>query len=186
MGKHDDLKLYERLRSGNKEALESLYDKYESLLYSFSYKMVQDPQASEEIVQEVMIKVWKGTGSYSAESGKFSSWILTVTRNTAIDYIRKQQKVRTEEIHQEVELRDRRTPVEELVEWEEQGDQLREAMRTLKDDQQVIIDLFYFKGYSQRKISEKVDIPLGTVKGRIRLALKHLKSQLYQERGDLQ
>lgn len=186
MGKHEDITLYERLRSGDKEALEALYDKYERLLYSFSYKMVKDSQAAEEIVQEVIIKVWKGTGSYAAENGKFSSWLLTVTRNTSIDYIRKQQKVRTEEVHQEVELRDHQAPVEDLVEWKEQGERLRKAMRTLKEEQQIIIDLFYFKGYSHRKISEKVDIPLGTVKGRIRLALKHLKAQLYQERRDLQ
>lgn len=186
MGENKDLTLYERLRSGDKEALESLYDKYERLLYSFSYKMVQDPQAAEEVVQEVMIKIWKGTGSYSAENGKFSSWLLTVTRNTAIDYIRKQQKIRTEEVHQEADLRDHQAPVEEMVEWKEKGDRLKAAMRTLKKDQQIIIDLFYFKGYSQQKISEKVDIPLGTVKGRIRLALKHLNSQLYEERRDLQ
>ncbi|RKL67137.1 RNA polymerase subunit sigma-70 [Salipaludibacillus neizhouensis] len=186
MGENKDLMLYERLRSGEKEALESLYDKYERLLYSFSYKMVHDSQAAEEIVQEVMIKVWKGTGSYSDKSGKFSSWLLTVTRNTAIDYIRKEKKVRSEEIHQEVELRDHQAPVEDLVEWKEKGDRLKTAMRTLKKEQQIIIDLFYFKGYSQQKISERIDIPLGTVKGRIRLALKHLNGQLHDERRDLQ
>ncbi|MGJ9382221.1 RNA polymerase sigma factor [Salipaludibacillus sp. CF4.18] len=186
MGENKDLMLYERLRSGDKEALESLYDKYERLLYSFSYKMVHDPQAAEEIVQEVMIKVWKGTGSYSDKSGKFSSWLLTVTRNTAIDYIRKEKKVRSEEVYQEVELRDHQAPVEDLVEWKEKGDRLKTAMRTLKKEQQIIIDLFYFKGYSQQKISERIDIPLGTVKGRIRLALKHLNGQLHDERRDLQ
>ncbi|PYZ92210.1 RNA polymerase subunit sigma-70 [Salipaludibacillus keqinensis] len=182
----DDIKLYERLRLGDKEALETLYDKYERLLYSFSYKMVNNPEAAEEIVQEVMIKLWKGKGTYSPDYGKFSSWLLTVTRHTAIDYLRKQQKVTTEEIHTETELHDDQTPVEEMVEWKEKGERLRQAMRTLKKDQRVIIDLFYFKGYSQRKIAEQTDIPLGTVKGRIRLALKHLKAELYAERGDLQ
>jgi len=186
MVKLDDLKLYERVRAQDKHALEALYDKYERLLYSFSYKMVTDPEAAEEIVQEVMIKLWKGKGVYSPEQGKFSSWLLTVTRNTAIDFLRKQQKVSKEEVHTEVELHDNQPPLEQMVEWKEQGERLREAMRTLKKDQQMIIELFYFKGYSQSKISEKVDIPLGTVKGRIRLALKHLKAELYEERGDLQ
>lgn len=186
MGKLDDLKLYERVKDRDKDALEALYDKYERLLYSFSFKMVHDPKAAEEVVQEVMIKLWKGKGVYSPEYGKFSSWLLTVTRHTAIDYLRKQQKVGTEEVHTEVELHDNQPPVEQVIEWKEQGERLREAMRTLKNDQQMIIELFYFKGYSQSKISKKIDIPLGTVKGRIRLALKHLKAELYEERGDLQ
>ncbi|WP_416148693.1 RNA polymerase sigma factor [Salipaludibacillus sp. HK11] len=186
MGKLDDLQLYERVQEKDKSALEALYDKYERLLYSFSYKMVKDPEVAEEIVQEVMIKLWKGTGTYSPKYGKFSSWLLTVTRHTSIDYLRKQQKVSTEEVHTEVELHDNQPPLEQMVEWKQQGERLREAMTTLKKDQQVIIELFYFKGFSQRKISEKVDIPLGTVKGRIRLALKHLKAELYEERGDLQ
>ncbi|WP_280770415.1 RNA polymerase sigma factor [Salipaludibacillus daqingensis] len=186
MGKHEDLKFYDRLREGDKQALETLYDKYERLLYSFSYKMVNNPEAAEEVVQEVMIKLWKGKGGYSPEYGKFSSWLLTVTRHTAIDYLRKQKKVSTEEVHTEVELHDSEPPIEEVLEWKEKGERLHQAMKTLKREQQLIIDLFYFKGYSQKKISEKVDIPLGTVKGRIRLALKHLKSELYEERGDLQ
>lgn len=186
MGKHDDLTLYNRVQEKDKHALEALYDKYERLLYSFSVKMVSNPETAEEIVQEVMIKLWKGKGVYSPEQGKFSSWLLTMTRNTAIDYLRKQQKVNSEEVHTEVELQDKQPGLEQMVEWKEKQERIQGAMNTLKEDQQNIIDLFYFKGYSQTKIAEIVDIPLGTVKGRIRLALKHLKAELYEERGDLQ
>ncbi|QKS70390.1 sigma-70 family RNA polymerase sigma factor [Paenalkalicoccus suaedae] len=186
MEKPEDLQLYEQLRSGDKASLEALYDKYEKLLYSFAYKMVRDPGAAEEVVQEVMIKLWRGIGDYAADKGKFSSWLLTITRNTAIDYLRKQKRVKSEEVHQEFDTADTQQSVEELVEWKEQGDRLRQAMKHLKHEQQVIIEMFYFKGYSQRMIADEVDIPLGTVKGRIRLALKNLRNQLYQERGDLQ
>jgi RNA polymerase sigma factor (sigma-70 family) len=73
--------------------------------------------------------------------------------------------------------------VEDMVEWKEQGETLKKAIRTLKKEQIEIVELFYFKGYSQRKIAEKTNIPLGTIKGRIRLALKHLRQELSGERG---
>jgi RNA polymerase sigma factor (sigma-70 family) len=72
------------------------------------------------------------------------------------------------------------------VEWKHRSERVKEAMRVLKEEQRLIIDMFYFKGYSQKTIAEKVNVPLGTVKGRIRLALKHLKDELYEERRDWQ
>ncbi|WP_026691063.1 RNA polymerase sigma factor [Alteribacter aurantiacus] len=182
MAKMDDKQLYRRIQEHDQAALETLYDKYEKLLYSFAYKMVQDPQSAEEIVQEVVLKLWKGTGTYDETKGKFSSWLLTMTRNTAIDMIRKQDK---QEVHlsNEWEPGDSGPQVEDMIEWKEQGETLKKAIRTLKKEQIEIVELFYFKGYSQRKIAEKTNIPLGTIKGRIRLALKHLRQELAGERG---
>ncbi|PTL38237.1 RNA polymerase sigma factor [Alkalicoccus saliphilus] len=186
MEKHEDVQLYERIRAKDEAAMEMLYDKYAKLLYSFAYKMVYNAAGAEEVVQEVMIKLWRGKGIYSEEKGKFTTWLLTITRHTAIDYLRKQKKTTEDVIHQETEHEDSQPGTEELVEWKHRGERVKEAMRTLKEEQRLIIDLFYFKGYSQKKIAEKVNVPLGTVKGRIRLALKHLKDELYEERRDWQ
>lgn len=184
MKKMTDAELYERLLKKDKDALEQLYDKYEKLLFSFALKMVHSSESAEEIVQEVMMKLWRGQGgTYSEEKGKFSSWILTITRNASIDYLRKQKRRTEEEVHQEVEIHDPQPSVSELVEWKQESEKIRQAMAALKEEQQHVIDLFYFKGYSQKMIAEKINIPLGTVKGRIRLALKHLKSELAVERG---
>ncbi|RNA66942.1 RNA polymerase sigma factor [Alteribacter keqinensis] len=178
----DDKQLYRRIQEQDQAALEALYDKYEKLLFSFALKMVQHPQAAEEVVQEVMLKLWRGTGHYDDTKGKFSSWLLTMTRNTAIDQIRKQNK---QEVHltNEWEPGDSGTRVEDMIEWKEQGETLKKAIRTLKKEQIEIVELFYFKGYSQKKIAEKTNLPLGTIKGRIRLALKHLRQELSVERG---
>ncbi|CAM3876756.1 RNA polymerase sigma factor [Alkalicoccus chagannorensis] len=184
MDMHDDVQLYERLRAKDQAAMEMIYDKYSRLLFSFAYKVVHSSDAAEEVVQEVLIKLWKGNGVYSPDKGKFSTWLLSITRNTAIDYLRRQKKHTDEVIHQEVEHADTQPGTEELVEWKQQSERVREAMRVLKDEQRLIIDLFYFKGYSQKMIAEQVDLPIGTVKGRIRLALNHLKQELYEERRD--
>lgn len=181
MIEHDDIILYLKLQQKDKEALERLYDKYEKLLYSFSYRMVQDSHLAEEVVQEVFIKLWKGNGVYDDSKGKFSSWLLTMTRNTAIDIIRKTKKELSSEIEERDSLQSQDQSIEDQVEWKEEGSRLRKAVDLLKQEQKRMIDLFYFKGLTQQRISEECNLPLGTVKGRIRLALKHLKSQLDQE-----
>ncbi|MGE6489448.1 RNA polymerase sigma factor [Paenisporosarcina sp. NPDC076898] len=186
MDNFTDSQLYDRLRSKDQSALEELYDRYERLVYSFAYRMTQNAQLAEDTVQEVFIKLWKDHAPYTEDKGKFSSWLLTMTRNTSLDALRKKGK------QQEVGLLDKdaeqmKAPIDELpeqmLEWKEKGTILRKAIDRLKDDQRSIVELFYFHGLSQESISTKLDIPLGTVKSRIRLALQHLRKHLESERG---
>ncbi|MCA0985902.1 RNA polymerase sigma factor [Guptibacillus algicola] len=179
----NDAALYERVQAKDKEALELLYDRYEKLLYSFSYRIVKDKGLSEEVIQEVFIKLWKGRAKYTEEKGKFSSWILTMTRHTAIDILRKQSREPDFELDERDALHSDEASVEDQVEWKERGIVLRAAVSKLKEEQKRIIEMFYFKGMTHKKISQEIDLPLGTVKGRIRLALKHLKSNLAEKGG---
>ncbi|HEU5139968.1 MAG TPA: sigma-70 family RNA polymerase sigma factor [Bacillales bacterium] len=162
--------------------MEALYDKYEKILYSFSYRMTNHKESSEEVVQEVFIKVWEGQGNFDASKGKFSSWLLTIARNTSIDLMRK-RKEPTYELEERDSLASEEASTEDLVEWKERGNELREAISGLGEEQKLIIEAFYFKGITQRKIAERFDLPLGTVKGRIRLALKHLQKALKVNEG---
>jgi RNA polymerase sigma factor (sigma-70 family) len=184
MVENDDKILYLKVLEKDKRALETIYEKYEKLLFSFSIRMTQDHTLAEEVVQEVFIKLWRGIGVYDESKGKFSSWLLTVTRNSAIDLIRKRKRDTTVELDDRDSIQSTDDSVEDQVEWQEEGTALRKAVSTLKEDQQKIIDLVYFKGHTQQKISEECNIPLGTVKGRLRLALKHIKTYLESERGD--
>lgn len=172
-----DIELYARLQGQDKRALELLYERYEKLLFSFAYRMTGRRDLSEEIVQDVFLKLWTKPGMYDDTKGKFSSWILTVTRYAAIDCIRKK-----DENHMELEDRDTlkssEPSVEEVTEWNEKRREIRTAINQLADEQQQIVELFYFKGLSQQKIADTFQIPLGTVKGRIRLALKHLQKSI--------
>nr|WP_318540559.1 sigma-70 family RNA polymerase sigma factor [Terribacillus saccharophilus] len=90
----NDVELYTMTQQGDKQALETLYDKYEKLIYSFSFRMTQQQEIAEEAVQEVFLKLWTKRDIYSEQKGKFSSWLLTVTRHTCIDLIRKKQRPR--------------------------------------------------------------------------------------------
>ncbi|MBY6037905.1 sigma-70 family RNA polymerase sigma factor [Fictibacillus nanhaiensis] len=183
MGRLSDWELYLQVQEENKEALERLYDRYEKLLFSFSYKMVKQKEMAEEAVQDVFMKLWRKKGIYTEEKGKFSSWILTVTRNACIDLIRKQNKNEVEILERDIDY-ERAESVEETVTWNEERTLLKEAVATLTEEQQDIVDLFYFRGYSQADIADKKNLPLGTVKGRVRLALKHLRKIYSDERGD--
>jgi RNA polymerase sigma factor (sigma-70 family) len=87
-----DVELYDQVQHGDKAALEELYDKYEKLLYSFAFRMTGHRELSEEVVQEVFIKIWTKKRMYDQSKGKFSSWILTIVRNTSIDQMRKRKE----------------------------------------------------------------------------------------------
>jgi RNA polymerase sigma-70 factor (ECF subfamily) len=182
MSKHKDAELYERVLNGDQHALEMLYDKYEKLLYSFSYRMTRHKESAEEVVQEVFVKVWKGQGNFDVDKGKFSSWLLTIARNASIDLMRK-RKEPAYELEERDSLTSSDPSTEDLVEWKERGAELRKAISMLKEEQQRIIESFYFKGNTQRKIAEELNLPLGTVKGRIRLALRHLRTTISQQEG---
>jgi RNA polymerase sigma factor (sigma-70 family) len=186
MEKISDSLLYERVRGKDKAALEELYDRYEKMLFSYLYKMTGDRDLAEEALQEVFIKIWRGTGTYHESKGKFVAWLVTMSRNAAVDLIRKQKKpsVPLDEV---AEVESTETSVEETIEVKEKREQIHEAVRHLSDEQQKMVDLFYFKGYTHETIAEKCGIPLGTVKSRIRLALKKLKTSLHmvQEGGVL-
>lgn len=175
--------MYERIRSKDRDALEIMYDRYEKLLYSFAYRITHDQTLAEEVLQDVFMKLWNGNRVFDSSKGKFTSWLLTITRNQAIDLIRKHKKMDTVEIMEKDSVLRSELSVENEVEWKVQGEILREAVSKLKNEQQEMIELFYFKGFTQQRISEEYQIPLGTVKGRIRLALKHLRSLLDKEGG---
>lgn len=181
-----DLELYQSMCSGDRSALEAIYEKYEKLLYSYAYKMTSSREVSEEIVQDVFTKLWQNKNPYDAGKAKMSTWLITITRNSVIDLFRK-KKLDTYE-YNELDDIDSSTDmynssVEKSAELHENQSIICAAMSSLSNEQKYIITLFYFKAYSHSQISNELNIPLGTVKSRIRLALGHLKKNINQERG---
>ncbi|WP_252314374.1 sigma-70 family RNA polymerase sigma factor [Sinobaca sp. H24] len=183
MSPETDAELYKRIQAQDKEALEILYIRYERLLYSFAYNMINDKQAAEEVMQDVFFKLWrgKGAGAYNESRGKFSSWLLTITRNASIDHLRK-KKIEVYEWEERDSVQEQMPSVEEEIETKEERTELQAVIHKLPDEQQRMICLFYFQGMSQSQIAKACDIPLGTVKGRLRLALQKLKGMVAVER----
>ncbi|MDG5472784.1 sigma-70 family RNA polymerase sigma factor [Jeotgalibacillus sp. ET6] len=171
-----DIDLYERMVSGDQKAFENLYMKYEKLIYSFAYRMTQNHSSAEEVVQEVFLKLWKKHAQYLEEKGKFSSWLLTITRNASMDLLSRQTKHQHAEFEEHDSLTDTALHIEGVIEKKEQSNTVHTAIAQLNEEQQTVIRLCYLNGMSHEKISSDTGVPLGTVKSRIRLALKHLKS----------
>ena len=180
-----DESLLSALASGAVWAMEPLYHRYRRLLYAVAYRMVADHDTAENLLQEVFFAVWKHAGSYSSQSGAVRTWLLTLMRHRTIDYLRSRGRRSTlKEVAWEKAEGDERSVSPDVWEqaWHlEQSAQVHRALLHLPQAQQLVIELAYFQGWTQGEIAARFQIPLGTVKGRIRLGLVHLKRALEQK-----
>jgi RNA polymerase sigma-70 factor, ECF subfamily len=142
-----------------------------------------DRQAAEDLAQDAFLKVWRGAGSYRAERGSVRTWILSIVHNRGIDQLRSHASRRRTQDKIEASA-PRSQPSEAFAEtWRNsQRDQIREALNTLPSEQLKILELAYFSGYTHVEISELLSLPLGTVKGRMRLGLKKIRD-FFESRG---
>lgn len=166
-----------RLQAKDKSALEFLYDNYSGALYGVIFRVLKNEDIAEEVLQDVFLKIWDRFEQYDSTKGKLFTWMLNIARNQAIDKTRskeisKDQKTRG--IENSVSRIDSRESVEQKV--EDIG--VKDIIRNLPDDQQFVVEYLYFKGYSQSELAEEFNIPLGTVKTRLRLAMQSLRATL--------
>jgi RNA polymerase sigma-70 factor (ECF subfamily) len=161
---------------GEAQAFAVLYDRHSRAAYSLAYRMMGEKQAAEDLVQDGFLKVWRGAEGYRAERGSVRTWILSIVHNRGIDQLRSTaSRRRTQE---KVEAS---APVSQPSEafaetWRNsQREQVREALGTLPQEQLKILELAYFSGYTHVEIAELLGLPLGTVKGRMRLGLKKVR-----------
>lgn len=155
-------------------AFEKIYKMYYKSINGIIFRMLKNEQISDELTQDVFLKAWNNSEKYSPKKGRIFTWLLCIARNLAIDKIRsKEYKNSKKNIESEDFLK--------LVETKESLNRLtntigiRSLMSNLKTSQAEIIDLIYFKGYTQKETSEELNIPLGTVKTRNRSGLRMLK-----------
>src|ERR687890_935787 len=161
---------------GSAEAFAALYDRHGSAAYSLSYRMMGEKQASEDLMQDAFLKVWRNAGSYRTERGSVRTWMLSIVHNRGIDQLRSLASRRRTQDKVEASAPTSQ-PSEAFAEtWHNsQREQVREALGTLPKEQVKILELAYFSGYTHVEISEMLGVPLGTVKGRMRLGLKKIK-----------
>ena len=161
---------------GDAEAFTTLYDRHSRAAFSLAYRVLGERQAAEDLVQDAFLKLWCSAKSYRPERGSVRTWILSIVRNRGIDQIRSQASRRRTQEKIEASA-PRSQPSEAFAEtWRNsQRDQVRETLNTLPPEQLKILELAYFSGYTHAQISELVDVPLGTIKGRMRLGLKKMR-----------
>lgn len=173
---HKAAELVSRVVEGDRRAFRELYDLYADQVYGLVRYVTGHDQTAEEVAQETFIKLWRKAGSYRAGKGKFSTWLLTIAKRTAIDRLRRE---------------DRRPKIAEAVDIEADwrpsltnpgsgGEEARWrslyfALQDLPDEQRQAVSLAYYQDMSHSQIAEYLGIPLGTVKTRIRLGMQKLR-----------
>ena len=161
------------------EAMEVLYDRYGGLAYSLAYRVLQDSAAAEDVVQEAFLSIWRRAETYRPERGSLRTWLCSIVHHRALDRLRgragrARSDVPLEAQHAGADIPD----TWETVSLEIERDHVRSALVELPADQRQTIELAYYGGYSQSEISGLLGVPLGTVKGRTRAALRRLRSAL--------
>jgi RNA polymerase sigma-70 factor, ECF subfamily len=162
------------------DALGELYDRYNRLVFSLAFNMVGDQAAAEEITQDAFTRIWDQAATYRPEQAKVKTWLVTIARNRTIDELRR-RKARPSPVLLEEAWHVSINNLEETVDGRAQSVQVRTALSELPTEQQQVLIMAYFGGYSQSEISAELALPLGTVKTRMRLAMQKLRQTLTHE-----
>lgn len=181
-----DIELMAAIAAGQEVALERLYERYGRLAYALAYRLLHDSLAAEDIVQEAFLAVWRKAGTYQPQHGSVYSWLQAIVHHRAIDRLRSasNRDQSYTPLEPGIELQTMRTEPDACDQvW--QGEQRRlvlSALAQIPPEQRQVIDMAYFGGYTHMEIAELLHLPLGTVKGRMRLGLHKMKL-LLEESG---
>ena len=181
-----DEELMRRLFRKDKRAFEAIFDRYGDLVYSTALRVLRDAHLAQDVSQEIFVRLWRKPESYVAERGRFLTWLISVTRNRAVDEIRsrgrrlRHETASPEEQEREIPAGEGNDPALN-AQLAEQARTVRAALALLPPEQRQVIELAYFGGLTQQEISDRLDQPLGTVKTRIRLGMQKLRAALAPE-----
>ncbi len=169
--------IVELLSRRDKSAVRLVYDHYGDILFGTILRIVGKEDIAEDVLQEVLVKVWKNSQKYDSKKGRLFTWLINIARNAAID------KTRSSEFKQTVNIRNAENTVSSESETEAYSLEvdtigLAKWVEQLDIKQKEVIEIIYFKGYSHREAAKVLDIPLGTLKTRVRNAIKELRKIL--------
>lgn len=180
-----EVELLRRVGQGDRDSFAQLYDRFASAVFSAAYRIVNNQQAAEDVLQEVFLQVWEKAALYDPARGKPLTWAITLTRNKAIDRLRAtQRRGRLQNsLEQDAGASE---PFEgrnsfDAVDLLEKGKLVGEALHKLPSEQREALELAFFSGLTQSEIAEHLGEPLGTIKARIRRGMMKLKSLLDAE-----
>ena len=170
------------VRRGDTLAFEVVYERHATAAFSLAYRMTGTRNVAEDVVQEAFLSLWRSGARYDRTRGSVRTWVLGIVHNRAIDALRRsmvhdRRRASDEGIEERLEAGER-TDVE--VAQRDEAREVRSALAALPPEQSRVIELDYFGGFTHTEIAEMVEAPVGTVKGRMRLALKKLRDELGQ------
>lgn len=168
--RYDEARLLNALRAGHRKAFEELYDRFAPCFLGVLTRIVQHPDQAQDLLQDSFVKIWQNIHRYDPAKGRLFTWMLRIVRNSAFDHLQ-----RAKSSHEYIET----IPLEQLgiVMPSYQTTGLTSWVRSiLSIEQQHIIDLIYFRGYTRQEIADEFNLPVGTVKTRLRTALHRLRA----------
>lgn len=155
-------------------AIKALYDMYSGALLGVISRIIQQTEVAEDLLQETFVKIWNSSGSYDASKGRLFTWMMNVARNLSIDKLRSKDFKNTnknQDIENNVDFIDQ----QKKVSFNADTLGVKELVTKLKPDLKEVLDMVYFKGYTHVEAAEELNIPLGTVKTRVRMAIIELR-----------
>jgi RNA polymerase sigma factor (sigma-70 family) len=172
---YSEQELTAALKAKDDQAFSYLYDHYSGSLYSIILQIVKSPEAANDILQEVFVSIWRKIESYDPIKGRLFTWMLNISRNASIDMLRSKNYQNSQKNQ---EITDNVYGLNQVTQTSIDSIGLSKFLGKLRPEQRVLIELAYFKGYTHDEIAQIEDIPLGTVKTRIRSALLQLREYL--------
>jgi len=162
-------------------ALAALYDRYGRLAYSLAYRILGESEAAEDVVQDAFLSAWRGAATYRRERGNPRAWLLSIVHHRAVDILRRKTTFRPAPLEMaESQPSDDDTALAAEKNVEQRT--VRDALEALPQAQRRTIELAYFGGYTHVELSELMGVPLGTVKGRMRIGLQKMRRALERTR----
>ncbi len=180
----DDLRLLLRVKERDQTAFSELYDRYSTLVYSMVLKIVKATDEAEDLIQEIFLQIWNKADMFAQDKGSVYTWIVTIARRKAIDRLRSKEMINK---GQSLDADDNFIAIPDTAYMAnplhatitvEQESLMRSGLAQLSDEQRTILELSYYEGYTQEQISKKLNVPLGTVKTRMRNGLIKLRDNL--------
>jgi RNA polymerase sigma-70 factor (ECF subfamily) len=178
-GDVDDSTLLRAMQQGDEPSVAVLYDRYGGIAYGLAYRITSDGTLAEDVVQEAFVSVWKQCGRFDPSRGKVRSWLLTIVHHKAVDAVRRRAG-RSERALAEGpdEFIDTKGRPDELAEMTMDAAAVREAVRLIPGEQRQTVTMAYFEGLTHVEIAERMKVPLGTVKSRLRIGLEKMREYL--------
>lgn len=179
-----DVAAVRRLEAGDSGGLEELYERYGSACYALARRVLRDEVLAQDVVQEVFLACWRGSG-YDPSRGGVASWLLSITHHKAVDLVRKEERLRSRRATEETlnDLAEANGSPEDEAWSLLRSAAVQGALRDLPSEQREVLLLAYYGGYSQREISTITGVPLGTVKSRTLAAMRRLRAVLGPQLG---
>lgn len=176
--------LIDLLKKRDRRAFNYLYDNYAGTLYSVIIRIVIHKDYADEVIQNVFVKIWKHVDLFNRGKGRLYTWMINIARNASLDYL-KSKGVQNEQKNQSFPdiVNNKESHIFASTDQAEKSDYIGfgSVLDKLKPEWKNLIEMAYYQGYSQQEIADQLDIPLGTVKTRVRSALIHLREILKEQ-----